>query len=185
MTRKRLFPSGTSRKAFISSLLVLVMFAHIACGGKSQEDLIQEIIQRLGDYAEDRDVSSIMLYIADDYTDFRGRDKTATLEMLKSYISSYRGIVVHMLGLKISLDDALQASFQIDIMVSSGEVKIFRKMIKFAGDLFRIKGKMVEEEGMWKIMYAEWDYIPLEDLFPESLSILKKIFPNLPSTHHP
>ena len=176
---KRLLLSRACWSTASSIFLVFIFFAPLACARKSQENLIQETIYRLGDYSEEKDVASIMLHIDDDYTDFRGRNKAATQDLLQDYFSSYRGIVVHMLSSQISLDDPFQASFQMDILVSSGEAKIFRKMIKFAGDLYRIKGRMKDEEGMWKITYADWNQISLENLFPDSLINLKKIFPNL------
>lgn len=160
-------------------LVVFSMIMLMTCAGRSQEDLIQETIQNLRIHAEDKDVASIMLYIAEGYQDFRGRDKRAAQDMLQRYFSDYRGIVVHMLGTQISIDDTFKTHFQMEILVSSGGAKIFRKMIKFAGDLYRIQARMVREEGIWKIAYAEWEVIYQTDLFPESFSILKQIFPNL------
>lgn len=160
-------------------ILVFSVIILMACAGRSQEDRIQETIQNLRIHAEKKDVASIMLYIAEGYHDFQGRDKREAQDWLQRYFSDYRGIVVHMLGTHISIDDTLETHFQMEIVVSSGGAKIFRKMIKFAGDLYRIQGRMVREEGIWKIEYAEWDVIYKTDLFPESFSILKQIFPNI------
>lgn len=155
------------------------MMLLMVCAERSQEDLIQETIQNLRIHAEEKDVVSIMLYLAEGYSDFQGRDKSAAQDWLQRYFSEYSGIVVHMLGTQIAIDDASESHFQMEILVSSGGAKIFRKMIKFAGDLYRIRGRMVKEEGIWKIVYAEWKVIYQKDLFPESHSILKQIFPNL------
>ena len=60
-----------------------------------------------------------------------------------------------------------------------GAAKVFRKLIRISLDNYRIKVNLIKQKGQWRIRYAEWKYVTLNELFPESLSILKKLFPEL------
>ncbi len=141
--------------------------------------MIRELMDKAGQYIEQKDADSLMLFVAEDYSDFRGRDKRKTEEMAKHYFLEYQGIITHVLSTKIDEIATDEASIRTDVLVSSGGAKLFRKFVKFAGDYYRIKARLVKRDGTWLLHYAEWEYTSLDTLFPESVSILKKIFPNL------
>ena len=54
-----------------------------------------------------------------------------------------------------------------------------RKIIRFAGDFYRFKLELRKTPVGWRISRAEWEYLELNGLFPESLPVLKKIFPGI------
>jgi hypothetical protein len=163
--------------ALLLPFLLAVMF--VSCGERSEEDVILDLMDQVGDYVEKKDIDNLLMYFAEDYKDFEGRDKNQTRAMISQYFLDFHGIVSHVLSTQIEDVTAVGASIQTDVLISSGGAKLFRKLVKYAGDYYRIKAKLVKREGLWQLQYAEWTYISLEDLFPESLSILKKIFPNL------
>jgi ketosteroid isomerase-like protein len=158
---------------FISSLFLI--FISSACREKTDKDMIHELMEELGRLAEKKDVEQIMNHLADDYSDFRGRGKEKTKEMLKSYFSHFRGIVIHMLGKRIIERDARNAVVQTEMALSSGAARVLRKLIRISTDNYRLKTKLVKREGRWLIRCAEWRYVSLDELFPESASILKEI----------
>ncbi len=141
--------------------------------------MILELMDKAGQYIEQKDAESLMLFVAEDYSDFRGRNKSETEEMAKHYFLEYQGIITHVLSTKIDEIAPAEASIRTDMLVSSGSAQLFRKFVKFAGDYYRIKARLVKRDGTWLLQYAEWEYISLDTLFPESVSILKKIFPNV------
>ncbi len=136
-------------------------------------------MENVGRYAEKKDLDSIMINLADDYYDFEGRHKRETEEMINGYFERYRGIVINMLSTRIDEIYPLEASIQAEVAFSSGAAKVFRKLIRFSTENYRLKIKLKKSNDKWRIRYAEWRYVSLNELFPESLSILKKIFPNL------
>jgi hypothetical protein len=71
-----------------------------------------------------------------------------------------------------------EAEIEIEVALSSGAAKIFRKAVRYAGQFYRFNIKLEKEEETWKCKTASWKYITLEELFPESFKILKKLFPN-------
>lgn len=160
-------------------ITVFVVFMLCSCGEKSEEDIILDLMNKVRDYVEKKDTESLLMYFAEDYEDFEGRDKNQTRAMIGQYFLDFQGIVSHILSTHIEDVSPTDASIQTDVLISSGGAKLFRKFVKYAGDYYRIKAKLVKREGLWQLQYAEWAYISLEELFPESMSILKKIFPNL------
>lgn len=151
----------------------------MACSGpKTDEELIQEQMDEIGRFIEKKDLESLMGFLDEDYSDHRGRDRVETRNMVQSYFSQFRGIVVHILSTRIDDITPPEASIQTDAALSSGGARALRKMIRVSTDNYRFKIKLIKQEGRWLIRYAEWKPIGIEELFPESLSILKKLFPD-------
>ncbi len=150
-----------------------------SCGEKSDKTLILDLIEQAGQYVEKKDAESLMLFIAEDYSDFEGRDKIRTEEMAKHYFLEFQGIVIHVLSTTIDEIGPHEASIRTDVLVSSGRAQLFRKFVKFAGDYYRVNARLVKRDGTWLLSYAEWEYISLDSLLPESFSLLKKMFPNV------
>lgn len=167
------------RRSHIKPLVMFSIFILISCAGpKSEEDQIRALMREAGKYAENKDVIGLMSFFSDDYADFRRRDKRQTQAMVQNYISLYRGIIVHMLSTRFEELGHLDASIHTDIAVSSGAAKALRKLIPISTDIFRFRIELIKQDDRWLIQYAEWKPIGLEELFPESLSILKQIFPD-------
>jgi hypothetical protein len=136
-------------------------------------------MDRAAQHIEKKDAESLMMLVAEDYRDFSGRDKKETAEMVRYYFLEYQGIVTHVLSTKIETIEGDEAIIKTDVLVSSGGAQLFRKFVKFAGDYYRIEARLVKREETWSLHYAEWTLISLDSLFPDSVSLLKKIFPNL------
>ena len=168
--------SGTfSMKVFMVSILAF-MICFVSCRSKTDEDLIRETIKEAGTHIEKKDISGLMDLLSDEYKDFRGRDKTQTQEMVQNYFREFRGIVVHMLSTRIDRIDEGRANIRMDAALSSGAAKALRRLVPVSTDNYRFQVELVKREERWSIRYAEWRYIGIEDLFPESLSLLKKLF---------
>jgi len=164
------------RKKNISFLILSVLVCMISCGQKTDEDLIRELMEDVGKSVEKKDLSSLLAFLSNDFSDFRGRNKDQTEDMVQSYFNQFRGIVIHILHTRIDEIKALEASIQSDIALSSGAARALRKLVRVSTDNYRFKIKLIKKEDRWFIRYAEWTYIGLDELFPESLSILKKLF---------
>lgn len=159
-------------------LFFLMAFFLSLCKEKTEKDLILELVDSISRFAEEKDVSSLMMNLADDYSDFQGRGKGETEDMLKYYYEQYKGIVIHMLSTRIDEINLPQASIQTEVALSSGAAKVFRKLTRYSPDNYRFRIGLVKKNDRWQIQYAEWKYVSLEELYPESLFILKRIFPD-------
>ena len=131
--------------------------------------------------AEKRDVAGLMELFTPDYRDVRGRDRAATARLIQDYLDSYRGVVVHVLGARVgAVGDDGTAAVECEVALSHGAAEVLRKLIRFTGEYYRFRIE-VRRTGAsnWGFTSAEWESIGLADLFPESLDLLKKLFPGL------
>ena len=176
MKNKRIFYLGY----FIVLIAGLSLFCgfFFNCSGKSEKDLLLETIDKIGDYAESRDMEAFLLYVSDDYTDDENRTIDDVEELLEKYFDRYRGIVVNVLATRVLHVTVPEAEVETEVALSSGAAKLFRKAVRYAGQYYRFNLKMIKEEEMWKCKTASWKYMTLDELFPESFKILKKLFPN-------
>jgi len=123
--------------------------------------------------AEDKDMDGIMAALSQAYLDFEGRDKDATEEMFRGYFESYRGIVLNVLGVRVTDLEAEEATLEGEVMFSSGPAQALRRLVRLAGECYRINVRWVKEKGAWMAAYAEWRPVDFGDLFPESRDILQ------------
>jgi ketosteroid isomerase-like protein len=157
----------------------LGLFLISSCHKKTEEDAILELVDTLARLAEKKDLEGIMTYFADDFLDFEGRDKAGIKALLAGHFSGRTGIVVHPLSSRIDSLVMSKASLQTEVALSSGGAEALRRLVRISPDNYRIKIGLVKDGAGWFIQSAEWSYISLDELFPESLAILKKIFPKL------
>ena len=157
-------------------LLFLLTFFLVSCVGKTDEDLILELMDRIGSYAEKKDIESIMVNLAYDYSDFEGRDKRKAKEMIEEYFRQYRGIVIHVLSTRINEINTPEAAVETEVALSSGAARVFRKLVRFSTENYRLRIKLIKRNERWQVRFAEWRYVTFGELFPESLTIFNKIF---------
>jgi hypothetical protein len=164
---------------FATLLLLAFSFCFWGCSGKSEEDLIRETIEEIGDYAEDRDKYGIISYISDSYSDDKERTKEDIETLLEDNFDKYQGIVVNILGTEFIDVNPPKANVEIDTAFSSGAAKMFRKLVRFSGHCYRFKVELIKEDDQWKVKSASWKFISEDELSTESMEILKELFPKL------
>jgi hypothetical protein len=167
-----------SKREFVgAAFCALLAVLPASCHKISEEERLIDRFKAMADLAEDKDRAGIMAAISDGYADFEGRDKAATEEMIGGYFKSYRGIVLHVLSARVTDLQADEASLEADVTFSSGAAQVLRRLVRFAGEYYRITVRWVKEGGEWMAAYAEWRSVGLDDLFPESRDKLQKILP--------
>jgi hypothetical protein len=168
-----------TRFQILRSLIAIAIVFLPSCAPKNDRALILALLERMGSLVEDKDTSGLLSFLDEDYKDFENRGKRETEAMVKDYFREYRGIVLHILGTRIDEIRAGEASVQTEVVLSSGAAEVFRKLFRAFGDFYRFDLKLRKVGEGWRISYAKWKNIGLNDLFPESLSLLKKIFPGI------
>jgi hypothetical protein len=170
---------SVSRKT--AAALFLLIFASwllLSCRQKTESEIIAALMADMAARAEKRDAAGLMACLAGDYRDFEGRDQAQTAAMVEEYFSRYRGIVIHVLASRIVIEDARNATVETDVSLSSGAAQAFRKLIRFSGENYRFQSRL-RKDGRWLITEAKWENVELAGLFPESIKILRELFPNL------
>ena len=163
----------------LRSLVAIAIVALASCAPKNDRALILAVLERMGSLVEDKDTSGLLSLLEEGYKDFKNRGKKQTETMVKEYFREYRGIVLHILGTRIDEIKEGEASVQTEVVLSSGAAEVFRKLFRAFGDFYRFDLKLHRSGMEWRISYAKWEIIGLNDLSPESLSLLKKIFPGI------
>lgn len=51
-----------------------------------------------------------------------------------------------------------------------------RKLVRFSTENYRLNITLIKRDERWQIQHAEWKYVTLDELYPESLTIFNKIF---------
>ena len=170
---------GGNRKLTVAMLvlfLVPVLFSN--CRSKTDREIIAALIAKMAVQVEKRDAAGLIAHLAENYSDFAGRDRAQTAAMVEEYFSRYRGIVIKVLASRIELGSTQSAEVEADVAFYSGAASAFRKMIGFSGENYRFKFAL-EKKDVWTIRSSQWEYVPLSGLFPESLRILRELFPDL------
>lgn len=165
-------------KCVFSTAAVLLAIA-AACRPPSEEARLRDFLKETVALAGKKDLAALMALLADDYSDFEGRDKAATEVLVRDHFRR-GGIVVHLLGVRVgSLDPAGEASAEAEVLLSSGPAEVFRKLIRYAGECYRFSFRLRRAPpSNWQLVSAGWESVPLTDLLPESLAVLKKLFPD-------
>ncbi len=174
MKRNALFEK--SLNCLVLSLLIIFF---TVCREKTEEELILKFMEEIGRCAEEKNIEGIMVHLAEDYSDFEGRNRWQTKEMVNDYFRQYQGIVVHLLSSRIEKLNIPQAIVESEVALSSGAATVFRKLVRFSTENYRLTINLDKCSGQWKIQHAEWRYITIDELYPESVSILKKLFPGV------
>ncbi len=165
----------------LAAVVAASLLAGQDCGKPSDEAVLRSLLKESVARAERKDARGLMELFAPDYRDFQGRDAAGTLELVKDYLDHYRGVVIHLLGVRIGgIDPQGTASVECDLSLSHGAAEVLRKLIRYTGEYYRFKVDLRKTgPGVWRFTYAEWESIGLAGLFPESLDLLKKLFPDL------
>lgn len=165
---------------FYALLVLFLAVVLVNCGGeKTEEDYIKESIDAIGEAAEEGSTSGVLNYVSVDYTDYEERTIDDVEKLLESYMERYsKGVAVNVLGLRFGTVGVTEAEIELEVALSSGAAKVFRKAVRYAGQFYRFRVGMVKEGEKWMVKKAAWENISMSELFQESKDKLKELFPN-------
>jgi hypothetical protein len=158
-------------------LCALVAMLFNGCRGQSEEDAVAGVITAMAARVESRDADGLIGHLAEDYADYEGRDRAATREMAEEYFRRYRGIKAKLLSSRVTLGESGTATAEIDVSLYSGVASALRKAVGFDGENYRVSCRLSKSD-RWRLSEARWEYVPVSGLFPESLQVLRELFPD-------
>ncbi len=163
--------------AFILALIGISAFS-FSCRERTEKENIAAVLDEMAARVEAKDIAGLVDHLTDDYRDGDGRDRADTRAMAEGYFRRYRGIKIKLLSSRITMAANGTAVAEADVSFFSGVASALRKAVGFSGENYRLSC-VFRRQGAWRIAEADWTFIPLEGLFPESLEILREIFPDL------
>lgn len=164
-------------KASLAGVLLLAGL-FFPCCSRSESDAIAVLLDDVAARVENKDTAGLIAHLAADYSDFAGRDREQTRAMAEDYFRRYRGIKIKMLSSRIAMGEGGRATAEIDVSLYSGIGAALRKAVGFSGENYRVSC-VLRREGEWRFSEASWESVTLDGLFPESLKVLREIFPDL------
>lgn len=161
-------------------LVCLLLGVFAACGPPSEKQRMLRLMDGVKRAAEKKDLRGMADFLSEDYADFEGRGKKETEGLLRDYFHRYRGIVVHVLGTRFEeAGPGGETELELEVVLSSGRGETFRKLLRFSGEYYRFQIGVIKAGNLRRIRSARWGPVAAGDLFPESLAILKSLFPDI------
>ncbi len=172
---------GTARllprrlRCAVSSLVFLMTLSF--CGPGTEEARFRRFFEAVIEQAEKGDLAGIVDRLAPDYLDFEGRNRDGARALVADYLENRRGIVIHLLSTRIEGRDPQGRTLaRAEIMISSGAAEALRRLVSFTGEYFRFDFGLTEAGEGWLIRSAKWEHLATDELLPESLTAVKKLF---------
>ena len=151
-----------------------------ACGPPSEEGRIRSLLKKAAALAEKKDLDALKELFAPDYEDFQGRDVNGTARLVSGYLDRYRSVVIHLLGARVGQPGPDgRASVEFEVSLSHGAAEVLRRLMRYSGEYYRFEVEVRKDGRDWRFVAAEWSSIGLAELLPESLDILKELFPDV------
>jgi len=132
--------SSTVSPIFIAAILLA------ACGSKSSdEEQVRAVIDSVEEAAEARDASDVLEFVADEYSDSNGLDKTQLRNLLRGYFLAHPRLelLVTVESLEFPVDGLAQAV----VSVRSLELGV--------PDAQRLKVEFRSAGGEWRVVRAD------------------------------
>jgi len=156
-------------------IMILVLLSCSTSSGRSE---IEETIYSAVSAAEERDVGKFMKIISIEYLDDEERTKADIGKKIETYLNRFRGISVNILNIRTVNESMNSAEVITEISFSRGLGKIFSKIVNSYGEVYRFNISMSHRSKNWVVKSAEWNWMSIDELFPESIKVLRELFPN-------
>lgn len=161
-------------------LLSSTFFFPTAC---AREETPLELFQRELELAatdlEKGSVTRLADLLHAEFMDQDGRSAAELMDWTQDLLERRRGVVIHLLDVDEKAAPSVErpGRVEIDLVVSSGGLKLVRKLVSFYGRLVRLRLE-VEGGSFWKVSSAEWEEIEMADLGVKALDAFKTLFPD-------
>ena len=156
-------------------LLILILFFSLnSCKRDNTKKEIKRVIDKAVNLIQERKKDELLDLIDEEYRDPMGRDKEAIKEIMEKPSDRYRGIIIKVLGIHFTSIEKTETRVAMDIAITNAVAQSFKKLRERFDEFYRIRLVFIKRGKNWKVKSADWGYILKEDLFKESLEILRK-----------
>jgi len=163
---------------FIITIIISSLFFLTGCSSSDKRSDIEIAIYNAADAATNSDVEKFMRFIDFDYLDERERTKDIIREKVENYLNRFRVISINILNIKTVKNVNDKAEVITEINFSHGLGKMLSKIIRSAGESYRFRLNVIKKARGWVVKKAEWEWISIDELYPESLKVLRELFPD-------
>ncbi|NNC63791.1 MAG: hypothetical protein HKN84_03315 [Gammaproteobacteria bacterium] len=118
--------------------------------------MIEQLIEETETAAESRDTGHFRGLIADSYVDARGNDRERLINLIRGYFLAHQSIDVlsRIESVELSGDDAAEVVLLAGVLARRPGEGLLEG---FDGRLYRLELELVENDGDWQIIGADWE----------------------------
>lgn len=147
---------GIAFRLPVAALIISIASATISsCSRGTDEEQIRALIESAEIAAEARDVSDLMEWVADDYTDERGANKDELQQLLRAYFVMHPKIELLVNVGEIELETANRARVQVDVAMLGTRMGGGPEQASLAGDLEALQVELRRIDGDWRVSRAD------------------------------
>jgi len=159
-------------------LIPLLFFLVAGCGGVDQRSEIEVAVYDAVEAAKDNDADGFMRFIDFEYLDREERTKEDIREKVEGYLNRFRLIAINILNIRTVKKSNDNADVVAEVNFSHGLGKMLSKVIRSYGESYRFRLELTKRARGWVVQRAEWEWMSLEELYPESIKVLRELFPD-------
>ncbi len=125
------------------------------CAADDPATVIEQLIEDTEIAAESRDTGHFRGLIADSYVDARGNDREHLVNLIRGYFLAHPSIDVftRIESVELSGDDAAEVVLLAGVLARRPGEGLLEG---FDGRLYRLELELVENDGDWQIIGADW-----------------------------
>jgi len=137
-------------------LLLAASFTLTACGdADSPEQQVRQVIDRMEVAAEARDVSELVEHLSSEYRDANGMSPDEAARYARGYFIANQSI--HLLTRVEEIEFPLADEARARVLVGMvGRDADAAGQWDLAADLYEFKVSLRQEDGEWKVTFAQW-----------------------------
>lgn len=150
-----------------SGWLLAILLAMLgACGGDpdNPEQQIRHMLATAEQAVEDRSITGVVNFVANNYKDQSGRQKREINQLIAGYILRNKGIHlltrVHQVNLN---QDGTRADIILYVGMAGVPLAGADQLVMTRADLYRFDLSLVQEEGEWRVAAGKWHPARAED----------------------
>jgi hypothetical protein len=115
--------------------------------------------------AEEKDQGELADLVSAEYSDARGRDRQALLNLVRGYLSQMGPLHIFTIEKSLAITSPGRAEVTLLVAVASVPMESLADLRESTADLGRVELTLAEEGGDWKLIGVGWSRAEVTDFF--------------------
>ncbi len=153
-----LHPAPHPRRVPARALLAVVLALGSGCGGEPQtpEARVRAALAALETAAEAGDVQAFGEHVSERYADEAGQDRRALLGLVTFHVMRHRGRHVFVRIRSLEIRESGRAEVTLAAALAGSTLAGEADVARLRADVWKIDLDLEEEDGDWRVVWAQW-----------------------------
>ena len=147
----------------ISAILISVFILSCAQDAETPEAQVRKLIKEAEAAAENKNSGVLREFISEHYHDSEGRDKRTIDGIIRYYFLRNQSIHLLTRTQAITFPQPNRAETTVFVAMAGQPIPSLQELPRIRADLHRFDLVFVTEDGVWKVISAEWRRAVVED----------------------